>query len=944
MAKVSLRIYNREIESLIDQGHTDEAIAHCRHILQTFPKHLETYRLLGKAYLEAKRGPEAIDVFGRVLMAVPDDFVSHVGMGIIRDDEGKLDDAIWHMERAFEAQPSNAAIQGELQRMYGRRDGMEPPKIRMTRGALAHMYVQGELYPQAISEIRAVLNQDPQRGDMQILLARAFFRGGQKADASDMCAQLLKRYPYCFDANRILVELLPGSERAENTQVYRHRIYELDPYATFAKESVFRSSEVPDASINLERLEYSGQVVDVAQDWGSSLGIGLAAAAASSVPDVTPDWLKSGWGESQPVPAPASQETPAPTAAEAGDIPDFLREAGWTESNGAAESPVIYDESPAADALTPATIPDWLKGQMPSDAALPAESPDWLGDLKGAPGSSTADVPDWLNSLAPDQPAEPAPAASSSEQVPEWLGDLGSGHPAEPAPSTNLKDVPDWLSGLDAGQLEPLSESKSVPSAEDDMPDWLSPGAESATPEPKKTIPPQPEAPKAEPASLDTLGTSAKEQDDAVAWLEMLAAKHGAKPEELVTDPNARTETPPEWVEQARSLGESQPVASPPAAAKTPEPEIAAGDATGMWLRDLNEKDTGPLDGEAISPARKTPDWLSGMESETPAPAPDQGTMKKVGQETAPQKANLPDWLSGLQDESAGSKFETEETPAPQADISDWLNGLDKESASSTGTGAEVESAPSQRTDVPDWLGGLNSQPVLGVEDGETGLREPRIEQFPSELSGMDQSVSAKPGAADLPEWLRGLDEAEPSRPEQAREEIPSWLQGDFEEEEPQPEPTSSSDWHPVEPESAVRRPEVDFESRQPVSKPVVARAEFDELPPPDIRKPAPRTVAAKKIAPKPKSAGESAQVGVSSLSQAQAEMNRGDIPAALGHYNKLIKKGRYLEEITRDLRDSIYRYPVEVNIWQALGDAYMRANRLQEALDAYNKAEELLR
>jgi cytochrome c-type biogenesis protein CcmH/NrfG len=39
-----------------------------------------------------------------------------------------------------------------------------------------------------------------------------------------------------------------------------------------------------------------------------------------------------------------------------------------------------------------------------------------------------------------------------------------------------------------------------------------------------------------------------------------------------------------------------------------------------------------------------------------------------------------------------------------------------------------------------------------------------------------------------------------------------------------------------------------------------------------------------------------------------------------------------------------LYRFPVDVNIWQSLGDAYMRANRLQDALDAYTKAEELLR
>ena len=55
----------------------------------------------------------------------------------------------------------------------------------MTRGALAHMYVHGELYPQAISEIKSVLNDDPGRSDMQALLARAYFKSGSKNDAVD---------------------------------------------------------------------------------------------------------------------------------------------------------------------------------------------------------------------------------------------------------------------------------------------------------------------------------------------------------------------------------------------------------------------------------------------------------------------------------------------------------------------------------------------------------------------------------------------------------------------------------------------------------------------------------------------------------------------------------------------------------------------------------------
>jgi tetratricopeptide (TPR) repeat protein len=79
-------------------------------------------------------------------------------------------------------------------------------------------------------------------------------------------------------------------------------------------------------------------------------------------------------------------------------------------------------------------------------------------------------------------------------------------------------------------------------------------------------------------------------------------------------------------------------------------------------------------------------------------------------------------------------------------------------------------------------------------------------------------------------------------------------------------------------------------------------------------------------------------------LGAARNELSRNNISIALESYGRLIKKGRFLEEVIFDLRDALYRYPVEVNIWQSLGDAYMRANRLQDALDAYTKAEELLR
>ncbi len=1051
MAKVSLRIYNREIERLIEQGHTDEAIAHCRHILQTFPKHLETYRLLGKSYLESKRYNEAVDIFGRVLMAVPNDFVAHVGLSIIRDEENKLDDAIWHMERAFEAQPSNAAIQGELQRLYGRRDGMEPPKIRMTRGALAHMYVQGELYPQAVAEIRQVLSQDPQRSDMQVLLAYSHFKSGQKSDASDICNQLLGRYPYCFDANRIMADLLSTtSDKSESMQVYRMRVGELDPYANFTKGSIFQTNEVSDASINLDRLEYSGSEVSMAQEWGSSLGIELGASApalgAASL-DEQPDWLKAGGSKDE---TPQAAPEPGSASEAGGEIPDFLRAAGWGESNTPEQATSIFDEEPAGK-LVPADLPNWLKGQSPVSATPdrleePAvdmlqstETPDWLEGLGGAvfsesppeEGSTpTGDAPDWLSGLGGAVFSEsPQEGSAPASDAPDWLSGLGaaafsetpqeSSPPAGDAPAwlrglggskssdgqAQPAEVPDWLSDAEPkSEPSPIVESFGAPAQEqEDVVTWLESLAEKHGVDPEELLTDPTNRNESAPEelvqtqngggqapaqpNLQNLGSSAQEQDDAVAWLESLAAKHGAKPEELVTDPNKRSDTPPEWVQQAQAIGETQPAPVEESAKpdsdwvenaqnigeqsfsefETPATPPAASDDTGMWLRDLGEKEQQEQPVEEKYPQRGTvPEWLSDAQQ----PAPSAGQTEASGQKPAARSSDLPSWLSGIEGEATPPEASFESQTLGGQDLSDWLSGLDDEpglefdpeiirasarppfpDSSHRADEKTVEDKPAQ-SEMPDW----SSKPGSGKQGGldEEAWKKSSEEKFISPApTPTEEPVSHPQGppvtlAVDLPDWLQGVDE-ESSQTYQAKDDdTPPWLhreqwESEAEETPQQPMPTSPSDWHPLEekpepvpPASVEKPPSVPSQVRaQPMIQNPPQPKPGESLVVPPIKKKKPGIS---------RSSRTEGQGYVNALNQAKGELDRGDIPAALDHYGKLIKKGRHLEETISDLAESIYRYPVEVGIWQTLGDAYMRSNRLKEALEAYNKAEELIR
>ena len=47
MAQISLQTYCEQIERTIEQGRYAEAVAHGKHILKQYPKHVTTYQLLG---------------------------------------------------------------------------------------------------------------------------------------------------------------------------------------------------------------------------------------------------------------------------------------------------------------------------------------------------------------------------------------------------------------------------------------------------------------------------------------------------------------------------------------------------------------------------------------------------------------------------------------------------------------------------------------------------------------------------------------------------------------------------------------------------------------------------------------------------------------------------------------------------------------------------------
>jgi len=575
MEMISLRTYDKEIDKLIENGHVDEAIAHCQYILRTFPKHVETYRLLGKAYLENQKYSEAMDIFQRVLSSVPDDFFSHVGMSIVHEDKGNLDEAIWHMERAFEVQPANNAIQSELKRLYGRRDGFEPPRIRLTRGALARMYYRGDLYQQAIAEIRAALTEDPTRLDLQLLLATVFQKSNQVDDAIETANNVLQKLPFCMQANLIINQIFIQTNRIEEAQPYYLKLESLDPYFGYTTPTNQVADQVPDNTISIEKLAWTPPTPE-ATTIGETERMPLPQAESSERPDeqmaeeerpILPEWLRSTVEISEISP----QE----------EITQWLKAASWItatetvyEAIGEGDEsalPEIQNKELTEDKIAQAEIPDWLLEIAPTTEALDAKQ-----DIAVELGTMAA-IDKIITEHNEAETAETLEtSAAEGEPTTEELA-LSLPTTEEPIAEQVPSDIAtQWLPESELGQI-----STSVEADESDaFPDLI-------------------------------------EEDTASALLKSQAIKQAAD-QTLPLSPEEQLETPPEWIQEDTQTGENNSTQLPDwlkeltAEESVVTGEVVAPDESSLEATDLSEEGAPSPESLTAEEPPELPSWLAG--------------------------------------------------------------------------------------------------------------------------------------------------------------------------------------------------------------------------------------------------------------------------------------------------------------------------------------------
>jgi competence ComEA-like helix-hairpin-helix protein len=651
------------------------------------------------------------------------------------------------------------------------------------------------------------------------------------------------------------------------------------------------------------------------------------------------------------------------------------------------ESDTSSDVTATDDTLN-TEIPDWLskigdqEGQERSGEAIADPSADsefeepaaWLDQIDDSPSTETttdtpsgedSEVLQWLEEMEEPVSTNDNIAESFSEDSSKMTASSQEQSPKIiPGEDSQSDILPDWLSELDSDDQgddsklqdailqsgHPLTdEEKEFLDRSDEErnenADWLAKldmvddprPTEADIPAIKVDVPEEkiPEDSLEEPLGVSVSGGILDRLKDPVEdikepevpqWLENL------KKEE---DPQ---ETAILWLKQFVEQGNEANLQDE---IKRYTDELDPGDRVPGWMEDLkNEED----------PQTTAMLWLDKLAGER------EQAQKPIPHKDEPDESG---WLSELEKEVTEQTQEPSvETPKDFNDPNEgWLADLD----------LDEKLKLSEDDEIPDLIQSEDAE-EMETQEGET----PPWMKATSPLEGdfyTDELVGNIEKEVEIPEWLAG------------------YADGEKPEESPEIEPGTDTDTLPAEPVpdqeeyTWVSKTEETKSERDPIdlNKAAISQLESilgisyqiakgivtyrekngpyktldDLLDVPDITdkqtieilKP---EVIIKEVkeAPKPKkkTAPVVQEAPEKRLEKARSLLADSNIKESLEHYEYLIIKKKSIQEVIEDLIQASYDHPLDVSLMKTLGDAYMRVDKLEEALEAYSKAEDLLR
>ncbi|MCL6540189.1 MAG: tetratricopeptide repeat protein [Roseiflexus sp.] len=455
MGHVSLQAAFDQTRQWLESDDLDRAIGMVQHILETYPKCLEAHQMLGEAFLSNRQYEEARIEFEKVLSFDPEHIPALVGLGMTSERLGQLSSAIAAFERALEIKPDLPELRSQLLRLYTEAWGSEYAHLRLSRVGLARLYAKGHMLPQAISEFRQVVADQPDRLDARVALAEALWRDEQEEEALEVCRAILVSHPDVLKANLILgyIELASGNPSGEQ---YWRKTLTIDPYQSMAR-MLFESLppiDVPEpvipewdeaAWIN-RRVTAPVEQLTATRSMEATTPTAVAAPppppqASPSVYDDSDDFLAALLAIDTAPPVTSSPVEEAAVEIDADTRPFTLEELGLSEAE--LERLGAWDEAREQETETPSS----QEASPPAETAPAEEAPSEIGALQPFSLEELGLSPEEIAAL--DSVATPPVETAPAEETPSEIGAV------QPFSLEELGLSPEEIAALDSVTTPP---------------------------------------------------------------------------------------------------------------------------------------------------------------------------------------------------------------------------------------------------------------------------------------------------------------------------------------------------------------------------------------------------------------------------------------------------------------------------------------------------------
>jgi tetratricopeptide (TPR) repeat protein len=352
-----------QVSEWVDAQQYEQAIQHCNELLAVYPAAVRAIRARAQA-LEASGEPApASDDYRRVLEILPTDDTSLLGLARCLAATDQHSEAATLARQVLDYAPQNAeALQIAGDALTGK-----APEGLIDR---SRNFLKGGITARAITLMRRLNEAEPDRADVQALLAEILWRNGVRITTAELCQAILDDQPDCLNAHVLLSAIWAQAGNADLEALHHRAIEPLDPdyrqtYLWLGNASPLQPRDVP-ALPNAPAPENETPAHEPAE-------------AQPSAEEGDPDrsaWVDDLIASSGPVTPLPPQEAPATAPADSSVAESEVYAGEVTTTSPLEWAPAETDHVSAVDESM-SELPQWLRDLQASAARAPAiEEPE----------------------------------------------------------------------------------------------------------------------------------------------------------------------------------------------------------------------------------------------------------------------------------------------------------------------------------------------------------------------------------------------------------------------------------------------------------------------------------------------------------------------------------------------------------------------------------------